>query len=76
MQDVSPSERHELILSALTSNRNRFKCGREIKKRASIWGLRSRTPPPPPPPPLSTRTPLTEQGLIGRWPAFIPDTDR
>lgn len=32
----------------LTNNRNRFKCGREIKKRTTIWGLRVRLPPPCP----------------------------
>lgn len=29
-------------------NRNRFKCGKEIKKRTNIWGLRVRLPPPAP----------------------------
>lgn len=32
----------------MTNNRNRFKCGREIKKRTTIWGLRVRLPPPCP----------------------------
>ncbi|GBP76933.1 Metal-response element-binding transcription factor 2 [Eumeta japonica] len=41
-------ERRERILTALTSSRKRFKCGREMKKRATIWGLRLRRPPPPP----------------------------
>ncbi|KAJ8734688.1 hypothetical protein PYW08_013938 [Mythimna loreyi] len=41
-------ERREKILTALTSSRKRFKCGREMKKRATIWGLRLRRPPPPP----------------------------
>lgn len=40
--------RRESILSILTNNRNRFKCGREIKKRTTIWGLRVRLPPPCP----------------------------
>lgn len=42
------NERREKILTALTSARKRFKCGREMKKRATIWGLRLRRPPPPP----------------------------
>ncbi|XP_049887181.1 uncharacterized protein LOC126381755 isoform X3 [Pectinophora gossypiella] len=42
------NERREKILTALTSSRKRFKCGREMKKRATIWGLRFRRPPPPP----------------------------
>ncbi|XP_034841456.1 polycomb protein Pcl [Maniola hyperantus] len=42
------TERREKILTALTSSRKRFKCGREMKKRATIWGLRLRRPPPPP----------------------------
>lgn len=41
-------ERRERILTALTSSRKRFKSGREMKKRATIWGLRLRRPPPPP----------------------------
>lgn len=46
--NVAKSERREHVLSALTNNRNRFKCGREIKKRTTIWGLRVRLPPPAP----------------------------
>lgn len=42
------NERRERILTALTSSRKRFKCGREMKKRATIWGLRLRRPPAPP----------------------------
>lgn len=48
VRDVSLQIRRELILSILTNNRNRFKCGREIKKRTTIWGLRVRLPPPCP----------------------------
>ncbi|XP_050293400.1 uncharacterized protein LOC126733952 [Anthonomus grandis grandis] len=48
MANVTKSERRENILSVLTNNRNRFKCGREIKKRTTIWGLRVRLPPPAP----------------------------
>ncbi|XP_019762373.2 PHD finger protein 19 isoform X1 [Dendroctonus ponderosae] len=48
MANVTKLERRENILSVLTNNRNRFKCGREIKKRTTIWGLRVRLPPPVP----------------------------
>lgn len=42
------NQRREKILTALTAARKRFKCGREMKKRATIWGLRLRRPPTPP----------------------------
>lgn len=48
IRDVSVQVRRDSILAILTSNRNRFKCGREIKKRTTIWGLRVRLPPPCP----------------------------
>lgn len=48
IRDVSAQIRRESILGILTNNRNRFKCGREIKKRTTIWGLRVRLPPPCP----------------------------
>nr|XP_012151073.1 PREDICTED: polycomb protein Pcl isoform X2 [Megachile rotundata] len=48
IRDVSAQIRRESILAILTNNRNRFKCGREIKKRTTIWGLRVRLPPPCP----------------------------
>ncbi|KAF7281995.1 hypothetical protein GWI33_003660 [Rhynchophorus ferrugineus] len=48
MANVTKAERRDNILSVLTNNRNRFKCGREIKKRTTIWGLRVRLPPPAP----------------------------
>lgn len=48
IRDVSAQVRKESILAILTNNRNRFKCGREIKKRTTIWGLRVRLPPPCP----------------------------
>ncbi|XP_066596004.1 polycomb protein Pcl isoform X2 [Prorops nasuta] len=48
IRDVSTQIRRESILAILTNNRNRFKCGREIKKRTTIWGLRVRLPPPCP----------------------------
>lgn len=48
IRDVSAQVRRVTILAMLTNNRNRFKCGREIKKRTTIWGLRVRLPPPCP----------------------------
>ncbi|KAJ8672774.1 hypothetical protein QAD02_004034 [Eretmocerus hayati] len=48
VRDVTAQVRKESILAILTNNRNRFKCGREIKKRTTIWGLRVRLPPPCP----------------------------
>ncbi|KAK5650472.1 hypothetical protein RI129_001501 [Pyrocoelia pectoralis] len=41
-------DRRNNILSVLIHNRNRFKCGRELKRRTAIWGLRVRLPPPAP----------------------------
>ncbi|XP_018396737.1 PREDICTED: PHD finger protein 19 [Cyphomyrmex costatus] len=46
IKNVSIDVRRQSILTALTTNRNRFKCGKEIKKRTTIWGLRVRLPPP------------------------------
>ncbi|XP_025159345.1 metal-response element-binding transcription factor 2 isoform X2 [Harpegnathos saltator] len=48
IRDVTGQVRRESILAILTNNRSRFKCGREIKKRTTIWGLRVRLPPPCP----------------------------
>ncbi|XP_015108629.1 metal-response element-binding transcription factor 2 isoform X1 [Diachasma alloeum] len=45
---ANAATRRESILQILCNNRNRFKCGREIKKRTTIWGLRVRLPPPCP----------------------------
>lgn len=65
--NVSKSERRENILSVLTNNRNRFKCGREIKKRTTIWGLRIRLPPPAPCVTLPPVGPISEEELRERW---------
>ncbi|KRT80986.1 PHD finger motif containing protein, partial [Oryctes borbonicus] len=67
ISDVSKSERRENILSVLTNNRNRFKCGREIKKRTTIWGLRIRLPPPAPCVTLPPVGPISEEELKERW---------
>ncbi|KAG5896495.1 hypothetical protein JTB14_005872 [Gonioctena quinquepunctata] len=65
--NVSKSERRENIMSVLTNNRNRFKCGREIKKRTTIWGLRVRLPPPAPCTTLPQSGPVTEDDLQELW---------
>ncbi|KAK9707915.1 Polycomb-like MTF2 factor 2 [Popillia japonica] len=65
--NVSKSERRENILSVLTNNRNRFKCGREIKKRTTIWGLRIRLPPPAPCVTLPPVGSISEDELKERW---------
>ncbi|XP_046398166.1 uncharacterized protein LOC124164971 [Ischnura elegans] len=68
--ESNPEERKDDILSVLQNNRNKFKCGREIKKKTTIWGLRVRAPPPAPayvlPPPNGE--PLDEDALSAeRW---------
>lgn len=67
MFNVSKSERRENIVHVLTNNRNRFKCGREIKKRATIWGLRLRLPPPIPYYTLPSVGQISEEELKERW---------
>lgn len=52
---ATKEERKTRILTALQNHRTRFKCGREIKKKTTIWGLRVRVPPPVPRIALSTR---------------------
>ncbi|XP_030756320.1 PHD finger protein 1 [Sitophilus oryzae] len=68
MANITKAERRDNILSVLTNHRNRFKCGREIKKRTTIWGLRVRLPPPAPcvvlPPPNRR---VTELELRELW---------
>lgn len=54
-------------MSVLTNNNKRFKCGREIKKRTTIWGLRVRLPPPAPCVPLPRVGPILEEELRERW---------
>ncbi|XP_071447791.1 polycomb protein Pcl [Hetaerina americana] len=70
LYESNPDERKDDILSVLQNNRNKFKCGREIKKKTTIWGLRVRAPPPAPayvlPPPSGA--PLDEDALSAeRW---------
>nr|BAW19575.1 metal response element binding transcription factor 2 [Gnatocerus cornutus] len=64
---VSKTERRDNILSILTNNRNRFKCGREIKKRTTIWGLRVRLPPPAPTVTLNFTGRVSDEELREMW---------
>lgn len=48
MKDMSLADMREQIMYALLNNKNRFKCGREVKKKVTIWGLREKNPPPAP----------------------------
>lgn len=64
---MTSKERKDNIMSVLSKNRNRFKCGREIKKRATIWGLRIRNPPPAPKIKLPASRPITDAVLKELW---------
>uniref|UniRef100_A0A6A7FUS8 Polycomb protein Pcl n=1 Tax=Hirondellea gigas TaxID=1518452 RepID=A0A6A7FUS8_9CRUS len=48
MQKVCVEDRSQEVLRILESSRPRFKCGREVRKKSCVWGLRSRVPPPVP----------------------------
>ncbi|KAF5273081.1 hypothetical protein FQR65_LT04823 [Abscondita terminalis] len=61
--NVSIYERRNNILSVLIHNRNRFKCGRELKRRTAIWGLRVRLPPPAPCIHVPTLGPINDEQL-------------
>ena len=52
-----------LLIIYLTSHLPRFKCGREIKKKTSIWGLRVRVPPPVPAITLPYIGPITDDSI-------------
>ncbi|KAL0276004.1 UNVERIFIED_CONTAM: hypothetical protein PYX00_003692 [Menopon gallinae] len=56
-------ERRNNVLDALITCEKRFKCGREIKKRANIWGLRFRGAPKSPPLSLPPRGPIDDNVL-------------
>ncbi|XP_042214233.1 PHD finger protein 19-like isoform X1 [Homarus americanus] len=63
LQNMRVSERKHEVLRVLEGNRPRFKCGREIKKKTSIWGLRVRVPPPVPAITLPYVGPITEDSI-------------
>ncbi|KAB7495944.1 Metal-response element-binding transcription factor 2, partial [Armadillidium nasatum] len=48
LQNVRVNERKYEVLRILEGNKPRFKCAKECKKKASMWGLRARVPPPVP----------------------------
>ncbi|XP_070531782.1 metal-response element-binding transcription factor 2-like [Ptychodera flava] len=55
------SERQENFLTALQTSKSRFTCGKELKKRKTIWGLRIRTAPTPPSIVLPTTGQITDE---------------
>ncbi|XP_062539352.1 polycomb protein Pcl [Armigeres subalbatus] len=48
MSKLSPNARKEIITQTLANDRNRFKCGSEVEKGATMWTLRVNQPPNPP----------------------------
>ncbi|XP_053152894.1 PHD finger protein 1 isoform X2 [Hemicordylus capensis] len=48
LSDTPKGERYSQLLSALTSHKDRFISGKEIKKRKGLFGLHLRIPPPAP----------------------------
>nr|XP_054769959.1 metal-response element-binding transcription factor 2-like isoform X2 [Lytechinus pictus] len=45
LSETTRSEKQERMLNALQSSKMRFVCGKEVKKKKNLWGLRVRTPP-------------------------------
>ncbi|KAM3843737.1 PHD finger protein 1 isoform 1-T1 [Vipera latastei] len=75
LSETPKGERYSQLLSALTSHKDRFISGKEIKKRKGLFGLHLRVPPPAPqaletPGPLllSESSLLSGQGRRGPWP--------
>ncbi|KAG8127254.1 hypothetical protein E2320_014195 [Naja naja] len=50
LSETPKGERYNQLLSALTSHKDRFISGKEIKKRKGLFGLHLRVPPPAPTP--------------------------
>nr|XP_015926912.1 metal-response element-binding transcription factor 2 isoform X2 [Parasteatoda tepidariorum] len=48
MSRMPVEEKKKKLLEALTNCKSRFTSGKEIKRKATVWGLRSRIPPPTP----------------------------
>uniref|UniRef100_A0A8C5S5Q3 PHD finger protein 1 n=1 Tax=Laticauda laticaudata TaxID=8630 RepID=A0A8C5S5Q3_LATLA len=48
LSETPKGERYNQLLSALTSHKDRFISGKEIKKRKGLFGLHLRVPPPAP----------------------------
>ncbi|XP_058028089.1 PHD finger protein 1-like isoform X4 [Ahaetulla prasina] len=81
LSETPKGERYNQLLSALTSHKDRFISGKEIKKRKGLFGLHLRVPPPAPqapehpgPPLLSESSLLSGQGRRGSGPQ--PRRDR
>ncbi|XP_026581380.1 PHD finger protein 1 isoform X1 [Pseudonaja textilis] len=76
LSETPKGERYNQLLSALTSHKDRFISGKEIKKRKGLFGLHLRVPPPAPhvpegpggPPPFSESSLLSGQGRRGLGP--------
>ncbi|XP_063147262.1 PHD finger protein 1 [Candoia aspera] len=58
LSETPKGERYSQLLSALTSHKDRFISGKEIKKRKGLFGLHLRVPPPAPQAPESPGPPL------------------
>ena len=63
LQNVCVSDRRHQVLKDLADHHPRFKCGREYRKRSSLWALRSRVPPPVPIIKLPQNEALTEASI-------------
>ncbi|XP_013925052.1 PREDICTED: PHD finger protein 1 [Thamnophis sirtalis] len=75
LSETPKGERYNQLLTALTSHKDRFISGKEIKKRKGLFGLHLRVPPPAPEPPLlSESSLLSGQGSRGSGPQ--PRRDR
>ncbi|KAJ6651929.1 hypothetical protein lerEdw1_015910 [Lerista edwardsae] len=71
LSDTPKGERYSELLSALTSHKDRFISGKEIKKRKGLFGLHLRLPPPAPPAPGGHgdgRPPLLPDSRRGKGP--------
>ncbi|XP_060093629.1 LOW QUALITY PROTEIN: PHD finger protein 1 [Heteronotia binoei] len=82
LSDTPKGERYSQLLNALTTHKDRFISGKEIKKRKGLFGLHLRIPPPAPhtPPPGAPPLPravqirrvsysfLSGQGRCGKGP--------
>lgn len=77
MNKLSPNARKEIITQTLANDRNRFKCGSEVRKAATMWTLRVNQPPSPPnvliqPGQIITEHILTQMSAENRIYRFLP----
>nr|XP_056722093.1 PHD finger protein 1 [Euleptes europaea] len=76
LSDTPKGERYSQLLNALTTHKDRFISGKEIKKRKGLFGLHLRVPPPAPhipdgggdTPLISDSSFLSGQGRCGKGP--------